>query len=373
MKVFVLGLRGFPDIPGGVETHAENLYPRLAAQGYEITILGRIGYLDSEASARAYPTLRFVALWTLRRRSMEAFVHSFVGVIYAAFMRADLLHVHAIGPSLVAPLARVLGLKVVVTHHGPDYERQKWGRTAKLALKLGEFAAARFANRIIAISNTIEQLLLQKHGRTSTVIPNGVVIPEALPGDDVLEASGLQRGKYILNVGRFVPEKRHDDLIRAFTEAKIEGWKLVLVGDADHSDGYSDAIRALVRGRPDIVCTGYITGEPLRQFFAHAGVFVLPSSHEGLPIALLEALSWGVQTVASNIPANVEIGLEPHSYFPLGDVPALACVLRKAAATTWSDQQRDSIRRWVGSRYDWEDAAAKTSEVYRSVKENTRG
>jgi glycosyltransferase involved in cell wall biosynthesis len=277
------------------------------------------------------------------------------------------LHIHGIGPALVTPLARLFGLTVVVTHHGPDYDRQKWGRFGRWALRTGEAWGMRFASGRIAISQTIRDIVQRKHGRDCDLIANGVAIPEVPATAASLASFGLTPGRYVLMVSRLVPEKRHDELIAAFGIAQLEGWKLVLVGASDHPDAYSDKIAALASANPDVITAGFQTGVALRELYAHAGLFVLPSSHEGLPIVLLEALSYGLPVLASDIPANLEIGLAADHYFRMGDIDALAARLNEFAQAPWSADQREKTKRWVADRYDWRSVAEQTLRAYRTA------
>lgn len=181
-----------------------------------------------------------------------------------------------------------------------------------------------FANERIVISKLIATIVFNKYDRSSFYIPNGVNLPVIPTSQDALKIFNLDAGKYIILVGRLVPEKRHIDLIRAFNEAAIPGWKLVIVGASDHPDVYVSDLLSLVSKFPNIVCTGLQRGRALEELYGHAGIFVLPSSHEGLPIALLEALSYGLPAIVSDIPANLEVGLGVENYFPLGNIGILA-------------------------------------------------
>jgi glycosyltransferase involved in cell wall biosynthesis len=363
----MLGLRGFPWVQGGVETHAEHLCPLLVESGCEVTVLARSPYQPARIG-ESWQGVRFRRLWAPRSKGLEAIVHSFLAVLYAGLLRRpDVLHIQAIGPAIMTPLARLLGLKVVVTHHGPDYDRQKWGRFAKGVLQLGERFGMRGSNGRIVISEVIRSLVRDKHGCESTLIPNGVVLPEMPESAGTLDRFGLERGRYIVLVSRLVPEKRHLDLIAAFGQAALPGWKLAIVGASDHPDAYVREVLQAAETVPGVVCTGLQTGLVLRELYAHAGVFVLPSSHEGLPIAMLEALSYGLPVIASAIPANLEVGLPAEHYFPLGGVDALAERLREFVGQTLTDEARESRRRWVSERYDWRDIAKRTLAVYREV------
>lgn len=366
IHIMMLGLRGFPGVQGGVETHAEHLCPRLVALGCDVTVLARSPYQPAEIGPK-WQGVRFVPLWAPKSKGLEAILHTFLGVLYAAVKRPDILHIQAIGPGVMTLLARLLGLRVVVTHHGPDYDRQKWGRFARFVLQLGERWGMRCSNSRIVISKVIAELVRRKHGKDSALIPNGVVLPEIPLTDAALVEHALVPGKYVLLVSRLVEEKRHLDLIEAFARAAIPGWKLVLVGASDHPDAYVKRVMAAANRVPNVVMTGFQTGLALKELYAHAGLFVLPSSHEGLPIAMLEALSFGLPVVASDIPANLEVGLPADSYFPLGDVNALASRISSRAADPLEAHDRQARRDWVSTRYDWQCIAQKTLDVYRSM------
>ena len=366
MRVMFLGLRGFPRVQGGVETHSEHLCPLLGELGCEVEVIVRSPYMPPE-TGDGWRGVRFVRLWSPRSKGLEAIGHTFLGVLVAAVRRPDVLHIQAIGPALMTPLARLVGLRVVVTHHGPDYDRQKWGYFAKWALRTGERWGMRWSNARIAISQVI--LMRAMRGLDSALIPNGVELPVLPQGRAVLDAFRLEPGRYVVLVSRLVPEKRHLDLIEAFRRAALPGWKVAIVGASDHPDAYVQSVLDAARTTPGVVCTGFQSGAKLAELFGQAGMFVLPSSHEGLPIALLEALSYGLPVVASDIPANLEVGLPPEHYFPLGDVAALAGRLREFAAEPLTAADRETRRAWVAGRYNWRRIAEQTLDVYRKVLE----
>ena len=364
LHVMMLGLRGFPGVQGGIEAHAEHLCPLLRELDCDVEVVVRSAYVSGERGGD-WKGVHYLRIWSPKSRALETIVHSFLGVLVAAWRRPHVLHIQAIGPALMVPLARLLGLHVVVTHHGPDYDREKWGRFAKVILRIGEAWGMRFCNRRIVISRTIRNLIRDKYGLELYVIPNGVDLPELPSSTSALETFGLSPGRYVLTVSRLVPEKRHKDLIAAYATAKLNGWKLLVIGASDHPDAYAAEVAALVHATPGVILAGFQTGLALRELYAHAGVFVLPSSHEGLPIVLLEALSYGLPVVASDLPAHQEIGLEAKHYFPLGDVPALAARLESFARMPWPVEMRESTRRWVAARYDWRSVVKQTVRVYR--------
>lgn len=361
MKVFVTGTRGVPDIPGGVERHCEQLYPRLAAKGVSVRLARRSAYVVNTLAN--WKGIELVDIYSPRQKSVEAIIHTFLAVIRARRWRADLVHVHAIGPGIMVPFARLLGLRVVVTNHGPDYDRQKWSGAAKLVLRLGEYLGCKFAHEVVVISTPIAEIVTRRCGRSSNLIYNGVPLPDVETGSAYPESLGLAKGKYLLAVARLVPEKGLDDLLEAFTGLDC-GYKLVIAGDADHEDAYSRQLKSKAATTPGVVMPGYVTGRDLAELYTHAGVFVLPSYHEGLPISLLEALSFGLQTVVSNIPANCEVKLDSSHYFQVGEVDDLAKSLRSAITRNWDAIDRNKARELVQKKYNWDDIANQTLAVY---------
>ena len=227
MRIVVVGLRGFPDIQGGVETHCEELYPRIVKMGHEVIVVRRKNFVKENPPLTIYKGVKFKDISCPAISGLEAVVHTAKGIWFAKKAHADLLHVHAIGPSVMIPFARLLGLRVVMTHHGPDYDRDKWGWVAKTILRLGECFAAVGARDIISISTVISDLLKKKYGRAKRVhlIYNGITSLYGNGDSSVyLESLGLQSGKYILAVGRFVEEKRFDKLIEAFVKLRLSDY-----------------------------------------------------------------------------------------------------------------------------------------------------
>lgn len=367
LSVMWLGLRGFPNVEGGVETHAEQICSELVQLGCIVHVLTRSAY-QSKTIGDGWHGVIFHRLPVPRLKGFEALIHTFWGVFYAAFIiRPDILHIQSIGPAIMTPLARLLGLKVVVTHHGPDYDRQKWGGIAKLILHLGERFGMRWANERIVISDITRRIVERQYGLPSHLIPNGVAVSELPVTQNTLNQFGLISGQYVLLVSRLVPEKRHLDLIKAFQSAALKDWKLVIVGSITHPNSYTREILTTAAKTPGVICTGFLTGQSLAEIYTHAGLFVLPSSHEGLSITLLEALGYGLPVLVSNIPANLEIGLSPMHYFPLGDTSTLATTMREFTVDPITPEAREIRRKWVLQRYDWHDISLRTLKVYQSI------
>lgn len=361
MKITVIGTRGIPNIMGGVETHCEELYPRLAALGYDITVVRRSCYITDNNHITSYKGVTLHDIYAPHRKSLEAIVHTFLAIIYARRIKSDIVHIHAIGPSLLVPFARLLGLKTVITHHGPDYDRQKWGRMAKAVLKMGERMGVKHANEVIVISKVIEQICRDKYNRQDThLIYNGVNTPHKAATTAYIASLGLEPRKYVLATGRFVKEKGFDLLIRAFAASGVEGYRLAIAGDADHPDDYSESLKRLA-AEHHVVLTGFIKGEKLNEILTHAALYVLPSSHEGLPIALLEALSYNLDVSVSDIPANRLACLQETDFHHTGDVKSLAHSLRQKLASCRTPRTYDL------ADYNWDHIAQQVSHLYEAL------
>lgn len=365
MKIVVLGTRGFPGVQGGVESHCEKLYPKLANLCCDITVFTRKPYVDPEI--KNYNGVELVSLDCPKKKTLEAIIHTFTGMLKARKLKPDILHFHAIGPSILVPLAKIMGFKVVMTHHGPDYRRRKWGRFAKFVLRFGERLSSGFADEVIAISQMVAQDLKSRYNRDSHVIPNGVDIHEPLKSEEALKKYDLKKGRYILAVGRFVPEKGFINLIDAFELAQLKNMKLVIVGRADHESRYSRDLERRARINKDVILTGYLNGVGLKELYSHAGFFVLPSTYEGLPITLLEAMGYGLLCLASDIPPNRYIGLPYDNYFASGNVEELIYKLREFSQRTLTDEEKTKQVEMLKKNYSWDEIAKRTLEVYEEI------
>ena len=376
MKIVVTGTRGIPNIMGGVETHCEELFPRIASRGFDVMVIRRSNYVQD--GLKEWKGVKIVTLESPKKKSFEAIIHTFRAINEAKRLGADVLHIHAIGPALLVPYAKLLGMKVVFTHHGPDYDRDKWGFAAKTILKMGERMGCMFADDVIVISKVIKNLIARKYGRTKNVhlIYNGVSEPEICDYPEYFEQLGIEKGKYILGMCRFVPEKNLHHLVEAFVKLKksqtgsTDGTdlssskkdvKLVLAGDTDFEDSYSLGLKEMAR-KNGVVLTGFIKGRKLHSLLTNCHCYCLPSSHEGLPIALLEAMSYGVKVVVSDIPANLEVGLPKGDYFHCGDVDELADKLGKIVEQPLQHIDYDM------SKYDWEKIADEVADIYKKYE-----
>jgi glycosyltransferase involved in cell wall biosynthesis len=365
VRVLILGTRGFPNVQGGVEKHCECLSVNLAKLGCEVVVFTRRPYVDK--GIREFKGVKLVAIPATRNKFLENLLHTLLGIIVSRWYNHDILHLQAIGSALVTPVARLLGDKVILTSHGSNYKHVKWGRFSQLVLRVSEYVGVKFANEVIAITSTIGGEIKKKYKREVTVIPNGVEIPDIAKSDGAIRRFNLQNKKYILSVGRLVHGKGFDTLIDAFIEAKLDDFSLVIVGQADHEDTYSLRLKQTAGKNKNVVLTGFLTGEALRELYSHADLFVLPSHYEGLPMSLLEAISYGLPCMASDIPGNRSVGLSEDRYFEAGNTAELAAKINQYSSRQLTKREKENQMNMIKEKYNWENIAHRTLELYRRL------
>jgi glycosyltransferase involved in cell wall biosynthesis len=361
MKIFVFGTRGFPGIQGGVEQHCERLYPLISPNAHSITVCRRKPYVIK--NGRSFDKIKFINLPSTRIQGFETLIHSFLCTLVCIVKRPDLVHIHNIGPSFFIPFLKLSGLKVILTYHSANYEHLKWSFIARKFLKLSESIALKFADKVIFVSRYQKE----KTGRNVKFIQinNGVNILPVIKNDDYLLELGLEKRKYIFSIGRFVEEKGFDLLIRAYSSINDKSNRLVIAGDSDHPTAYSKKIKALAKLH-NIVLTGSVSGDKLQQLYSNAKLFVLPSYNEGLPISVLEAMSYFLPVLVSDIQANKEIDLPETSFFRSGNEESLTGMLNLHLIKDFESVAYNMVP------YDWESIAMKTVEVYMQVINKNR-
>jgi glycosyltransferase involved in cell wall biosynthesis len=366
LRVTMVGIRGFPNVQGGAENHAQHLAAGLVELGCDVEVIVRSPYVP-KGNPRSYGGIRLVRMWSPRLKGIEAFVHTFLSVLRATITRPDILHIHSVGPALFTPLAWCFGLRIVVTHHLANYEAKKWGLIARAILRLGERAGMLFAHGRIAVSAGLARRMERTYRLPVVVIPNGIADPRRVESTTVLRRFGLQPRRYVLTVARLDEQKRQLDLIVGFARLGAAGWQLAIVGESDYASEYAHRVAQAAVNTPGVVLLGYQTGDALAELYTHAGVFVLPSSHEGQPIAALEAISYGCPVILSDIPAHREIGTSMTQFVRVGDGPALTKHLA-ATITALGDHVLDRIEhgRFM-KNHDWRQIAERTLDLYISA------
>lgn len=376
-RIAFIGQRGVPATIGGIEHHVEEIGSRLVSRGHEVTVYTRGNYTRSRA--REYRGMRVRYIPTAPTKHLEALVHSGLSTGVAMLPgpnRVDILHYHAIGPSVFTPLPRALTRRgVVLTIHGLDYDRDKWGVGARAALKSAGWISAHVPHATITVSRNLAAFYLDRYDRVANYIPNGVAPPVRREPGLIRERFGLQGGDYVLFLGRLVPEKAPDLLLRAFRSIDTSA-RLVIAGGSSFTDAYVHELELLAARDPRVLLVGPVHGELLQELYTNAALFVLPSRLEGLALTLLEAASYRLPLVASDIPPNREvIGADGAGgrLFVSGDEQGLAAAL----AATLGDLPgarlgAQALGDRVVAEYDWEAATAATEEVYEQVLSRSR-
>ena len=353
MIVCVIGTRGFPNIQGGVEKHCEMLYPHF--KDAEVIVFRRKPYITEECQNQ-YQNIKFIDLPSTKIKGLEAVLHSFLASLYAIKLRPDVVQFHNIGPALFSPLIRLFSIPVVLTYHSPNYEHKKWGKLAQSILRLSECVAVKCANHIVFVNKFQREKFPEKVLKKSTFVPNGIVEASVSGKTDFLEKHGLEPGRYILSVGRITPEKGFHTLIQAFKASEIQDMKLVIAGSADHKSQYMDQLRDLAGDLP-VVFAGYVFGDALSQLYANAAAYVLASENEGFPLVLLEAMSYGCNVLASDIPGTHLVDLPAENYFPVNDHVCLGKKLREITQKNYEKIVYDL------SEFSWPKIAQQTMKL----------
>lgn len=347
-------MRGFPQIEGGVEKHCEELYPKLR-DDISMTIYRRKPYVNSD---KKYKNIRFIDLPSTTIKGVEAVVHSFLATISTLFKRVDLVHYHNIGPALFAPLLKIKRVPIVLTYHSPNYEHDKWNSIAKKILLFCEKIALKYSDKIIFVNEYQMKKYPQEIQAKSVYIPNGIADLQKSQNTDFLEKHKIEKDKYILSVGRITPEKGFDTLIKAYTKAKPNGYKLVIAGGVEFESGYMKQLEALCDD--DVIFTGYTYGDDLAQLYTNASLYVLASRNEGFPLVMLEAMKYELNIVASDIPATHLVKLNDEDYFETDNVDMLADKINQKLEAPHN-------REYDLSDYDWSNVAKITADTYDSV------
>lgn len=367
LKIAMLGTRGVPASFGGIEHHVEEIGSRLVARGHEVTVYSQSKYLGA-SRVQDHLGMRVVRVPTLPTKSLEAIAHSALSTVAAMTGGYDVVHYHAVGPGLIAPLPRYFGrARVVQTIHGLDGERAKWGRAAQAILNLATWMSARVPHDTVTVSAALADHYRARYDRSCATIVNGVTPRAHRPADIIRSKYGLRDGSYALFVGRLVPEKRPDLLIKAFAELDTDS-RLVIAGGSSYTDSYVDELRRLA-GRDDrVVMPGYVYGAELDELFTNARTFVQPSALEGLPLTLLEAMGSGTPVIASDIAPHQEVVGRSRTgarLFREGDLGGLVEALQ------WVDKDPAAERRaasygapYVARSFDWNACVERLEAVY---------
>ena len=368
LNIAMLGHKRIPSREGGVEIVVEELATRMVALGHRVTCMNRAGSHVSGKeytvdAKKEYKGVSIKAIPTLDKKGLAAMTASLAGAVAAAFGKYDVVHFHAEGPCAMLWLPKLFGKRCIATIHGLDHQRAKWGRFARSYILLGEKCAAKYADEIIVLSRGVQQYFRDTYNRETVFIPNGISRPESRQADQIA-GFALEKDGYILYLGRLVPEKGIHYLIEAFAQVRTDK-KLVIAGGASDTEDYARYLRELSAGDDRIVFTGFVQGRLLEELYSNAYVYVLPSDLEGMPLSLLEAMSYGNCCVVSDISECTEVVEDKAEIFPRKNIGALTqCLQALCDNPNKVFQRKASAIDFICAKYCWDDVVQKTLELY---------
>ena len=377
MKIAMLGHKRIPSREGGVEIVVEELARRMVEKGHDVTVYNRKGHhvsdkkrKDTHPKKYDYDGIHMITIPTMEKKSLNAIVYAFIATWHAVFRNYDVIHYHAEGSCAMLPVAKLFRKRTVATIHGLDWQRAKWGGFATKFLRFGEKMAAKYADEVIVLSRGVQQYFMETYGRGTKYVPNGITKPEIRPVRIIADKYDLKENDYILFLARLVPEKGVHYLIEAFSKLDTDK-KLVIAGGSSHSDDYMKQIEEM---DSRIIMTGFVEGQELEELYSNCLLYVLPSDIEGMPISLLEAMSYGRKCLVSNIAENLEVVEDMAVSFRKSDVVDLQEKLRlileeiqhpEVAGETGINRYHNvDIQNFVLTRYDWNAIVERTLQLY---------
>ena len=381
MKIVMIGHKRIPSREGGVEIVVEELSTRMVKLGHKVTVYNRKGknVQDKRANIKnqnikEYKGVKIVTIPTINKKGIDAFLYSLFASIRVLFGKYDILHYHAEGSCAMLWLPHLFHKKIIVTIHGLDWNRSKWGGFATKYIKHGEKCAVKYADKIIVLSKGVQDYFKEKYNREKQIIittkitifiPNGVEKPNIREPGIIKEKYNLEKDSYILFLARIVPEKGLDDLIDAYNKIKTDK-KLVIAGGASHTNDYLRHIEQKVKKNKNIIMTGFVQGDELEELFSNTFLYCLPSHIEGMPISLLEAMSYGRNVLVSDIEENTQVIGKYGTSFKKGNIDDLAKKLQDSLNEKNRKNSKD-IENYILKKYNWNVIINKTIDIYKNL------
>ena len=369
MRIAMLGHKRIPSREGGVEVVVEELAVRMVEHGHRVTVYNRSGHhvsgreFDCE-KLKIYKGIRLRKVPTLNIKGIAAMIASLLASVFAAFGRYDVVHFHTEGPCATLWLPKLMGKRCVATIHGLDHQRSKWGRLAKTYIMLGEKCAARYADEIIVLSRGVQAYFKEKYARDTRLIPNGVTPVETRAAELIAQELDLAKDRYILYLGRITPEKGIHHLIEAYKGLHTDK-KLVIAGGLSDSGDYFAQLKAMAEDSDNIIFTGFVQGPMLEELYSNAYVYVLPSLLEGMPLSLLEAMSYGNCCIVSDIPECRDVVCDAGITFPHGQIEALRDCLQQLSDQPQTVRAfKENAAQFILSNFSWDQVTEQTLQLY---------
>lgn len=369
LKIAMLGHKHIPSREGGVEIVVEELSTRMVALGHEVTCYNRKGHHVSgkefdEEKLKEYKGIKLKTVPTINLRGIAAMSSSIFAAIKAAFGKYDVIHFHAEGPCAMLWLPKLFGKRCIATIHGLDHQRAKWGKLASTYIMLGEKCAVKFADEIIVLSESVQKYFKETYGRETKFIPNGVNRPELRNAELITEKFSLNKDEYILFLGRLVPEKGIKNLIQAFKEVKTNK-KLVIAGGSSDTNEFEKELKEFAKSDERIIFTGFVQGKELEELYSNAYLYCLPSDLEGMPLSLLEAMSYGNCCLVSDIDECTSVVEDKGFIFKKSDINDLKEKLQNACdSLKMVGKYKMEASEFICKKYNWDEIVKETLEVY---------
>lgn len=374
LSIAMFGQKRIPSREGGVEIVVEELCTRMVAQGHNVTCYNRGGHHVSGSEydskrLKEYKGIKLKTVPTIEKKGLAAVSSSFFAALCCAFGKYDVVHIHAEGPAFFCWLPKLFHKRVIVTVHGIDWQREKWksGFGSKFIHK-GEKNAVKYADEIIVLSKGVQDYFEKIYGRKTVFIPNGVSNHIERKPQIIKNKFGLDKDEYILFLGRLVPEKGSKYLIEAFKQVDTEK-KLVIAGGSSDTSEFENEMKELAKEDKRIIFTGFVQGQELEELYSNAYVYALPSDLEGMPLSLLEAMSYGNCCLVSDIPECAEVVEDKALIFKKADVKDLQSKLQDACDHSEKvDAHKKQAADFICSKYNWDEIVQATLKLYRRKK-----
>lgn len=369
MKIAMLGHKRIPSREGGIEIVVEELSTRMVEQGHEVTCFNRKGHHVSgknfdNRKLNSFKGVKLKEVFTIDKKGLAAMTASVSGAFRAAFGKYDVVHFHAEGPCAMLWLPKLFGKRCIATIHGLDHQRAKWGKFASTYIMLGERVAVKYADEIIVLSEGVQNYFMKTYGRKTRFIPNGVNRPEIREANEISSRWGLEKDSYILFLGRIVPEKGLRYLVEAFKGVKTDK-KLVIAGGSSDTEAFMTELKEMAKGDERILFTGFVQGTVLDELYSNAYIYTLPSDLEGMPLSLLEAMSYGNCCVLSDIAECATVVEDKAEVFKKSDVKSLYSALQKLCDDTeLAYDYKDKAAEFILKKYNWDNVVEKTIGLY---------
>lgn len=370
LNIAMLGHKRVPSREGGVEIVVEELSARMAERGHRVVCYNRRGHhvsgkeFDADTAGRQYRGIELKSVITIDKKGLAAMTSSFFGALKCAFCRYDIVHFHAEGPCAMLWLPKLFGKRCIATVHGLDHQRAKWGNFASKYIMFGEKTAVKFADEIIVLSRGVEQYFADTYNRRTVFIPNGVNRPNLQKPELIKSRFGLDKDEYILYLGRIVPEKGLRYLISAFKNVNTSK-RLVIAGGASDTDEFLNELKELAGDDERIIFTGFVYGQLLEELYSNAYIYTLPSDLEGMPLSLLEAMSYSNCCLVSSIAECADVVGDNAVIFEKGNTDDLCRKLQELCDDIKAVQEyKDGAANYICNRYNWDDVTDRTLQLY---------